>query len=88
MSELHPIYLRLAAIDIALVKFLFESYEEVAVVRTIDRHAAVIVVLVCPDFLHVARAILEDLHTRIAMQEIPRPPEDGDDWMMRLLDES
>jgi hypothetical protein len=87
MSELHPIYLRLAAIDIALVKFLFESYEEVAVVRTIDRHAAVIVVLVCPDYLPVARAILADLHARIAMEEIERPVEDSDDWMMRLLDE-
>jgi Domain of unknown function (DUF4911) len=87
MSELHSIYLRLAAIDIALVKFLFESYEEVAVLRTIDRHAAVIVVLVCPDYLPVARGILEDLHTRIAMEEIPRPFEDSDDWMMRLLDE-
>ena len=87
MRELHPIYLRVAATDIALVKFLFESYEEVAVVRTIDRHAAVIVVLVCPDYLAVARAILDDLHTRIALQEIARPADDGDDWMMRLLDE-
>ena len=73
MSELQPIFLRLAPIDIALVKFVFESYEGVAVVRTVDRRAAVIVALVSRDFLAVARGILDDLHTRIALEEIPPP---------------
>jgi hypothetical protein len=69
-----PIFLRLAAVDIALVKFVFESYEEVAVVRTLDRRAAVIVALVSEDFLAVARGILADLQTRIPLDEIPRRP--------------
>jgi hypothetical protein len=85
MTDLEPIFLRVAPLDIALVKFLFESYEGVAIVRTVDRRAAVIVALVSRDFLAVARAILDDLHTRIAIEEIPRPAETGDDWLMRLL---
>ena len=87
MNELHTIFLRLAPTDIALVKFVFESYESVAIVRTLDRHAAVIVALINPDFATVARGILDDLHTRVAMEEIPRPDDIGDDWLLPLLDE-
>jgi hypothetical protein len=82
-----PIFLQLAPADIALVKFLFESYEGVAIVRTVDRRAAVIVALVSPDFLAVARAILADLRTRIAIEEIPPPPGAGEDWLLQLLDD-
>jgi hypothetical protein len=87
MGELELIFLRLAPLDIALVKFLFESYEGVAIVRTVDRRAAIIVALVSRDFLSVARAILEDLQRRIAIEEIPRPPDAGEDWLMRVFDE-
>lgn len=81
-----PIFLRVAPVDIALVKFVFESYEGVAVVRTLDRRAATIVVLAAEDFLTVGRAILADLRTRVALEEIPRPPEAADDWLLAVLD--
>jgi uncharacterized protein DUF4911 len=84
-GALEPIFLRVAPGDIALVKFLFESYEGVAIVRTVDRRAAVIVALVSRDFLAVARAILADLRMRIALDEIPAPPDAGEDWLLRLL---
>jgi hypothetical protein len=84
-AGLTAIFLRVAPVDIALIKFLFESYEGVAVVRTMDRHAAVIVVLVSDDFLEVARGVLASLHETIALEEIPPPPEAGDDWLVRLL---
>lgn len=51
--------------DIAFVKFVFESYEGIAVVRTLDRVAAVIVLLVAPDFLADAEAILASLRDRV-----------------------
>jgi hypothetical protein len=87
MEYLEPVFLRLAPVDIALVKFLFESYEGVAVVRTVDRRAAIIVALVSRDFLAVARAILVDLQTRIVIEEIPPPPQAGEDWLLRLLED-
>jgi len=86
-AGLEPIFLRVAPADIALIKFLFESYEGVAVVRTVDRRAAVIVALVSRDFLAVARAILDDVRARVAIEEIPPPADAGEDWLLRLLSE-
>ncbi len=50
MRDVVPIYLSLPPREIAYVKFVFESYEGVAVVRTLDRRAATLVVLAVPDF--------------------------------------
>lgn len=72
-------------VDIALVKFLFESYEEIAIVRTLDRHAATIVVLVVPDFLPVARAVIDALGTQIDCVEVAAPATEADDWLMREI---
>ena len=69
-----------------MVKFLFESYEGVAIVRTVDRRTAIIVVLVSPDFLAVARAILDDLQQRVPIEQIAPPTEAGEDWLLKLLD--
>lgn len=84
-AGLQPIFLRLAPPDIAPVKFLFESYEGVAVVRTLDKRAATIVALVSEDFLNVARGILASLQREIRLEEIPPPDDAGDDWLLRLL---
>jgi len=86
MSNIHTIYLRLAPADIAYVKFLFEAYEEVGIVRTVDRVAAVIVILAVDDFLADARAILDDIQRVVPCEELTEPPADTDDWMMRELD--
>lgn len=85
ITSIHAIYLRVRPVDIALVKFLFESYEEIAIVRTVDRHAALIVVLVVPDFLPVARGVLEALRTQIDCVEVEAPVNDIDDWLMREI---
>lgn len=80
--DLFDIYLEIAPADIAYVKFIFESYEEVGLVRTVDRERAVIVLLAMSDFLDVARQILASLQNDIALREIPRPPAVEDDWFM------
>ena len=85
-SSIHAIYLRVAPADIALIKFLFESYEGVGIVRTADARTAVIVVLVVTDFLPVAREILRDLQLRIDCQEVAAPAVEPDDWLMREVD--
>jgi hypothetical protein len=82
-SNVHPLYLQVAPADIALIKFVFESYEGVGIVRTIDPRLAIIVVLVVTDCLAVAREILRDLQTHIACVEIDAPPIEPDDWLMR-----
>jgi hypothetical protein len=84
---IEPIFLRLHPRDIALAKFLFESYEEVAIVRTLDRRAAVIVVLAVEDFAADAHAIAAELCRIIECEIVEAPPEAGDDWLLAAMRE-
>jgi hypothetical protein len=78
-ADVVAIHLRLPREEIAYVKFVFESYEGVAVVRTLDRHAARLVVLAVPDFEEQARAIVRALATEAGCEETDAPAGwDGD----------
>jgi hypothetical protein len=83
--ELHDIYLALAPAHIAYVKFIFESYEEVGIIRTVDNAKAIIVLLAMDDFLDTARHILVSIQNDIPLEEIPRPADMKDDWFMSEL---
>ena len=83
--DLCDIYLEIRPEDIAYVKFIFESYESVGIIRTVDRKKSIIVLLAVDDFLEVARAILASLKNEIPLVEIPRPDDTGDDWLMNEL---
>jgi Domain of unknown function (DUF4911) len=72
-SDVVSIYLRLPRREIAYVKFVFESYEGVAVCRTLDRHEALLVAMVVPDALAQARRIVEALAAEGACEEVPAP---------------
>jgi hypothetical protein len=80
--ELIEIYLETRPEHIAYIKFIFESYEEVGIVRTVDRQKSVIVLLVMPDFVSVARKIIESLEAEIPLFETPRPSQLSDDWLL------
>ncbi len=80
-TEVVELHLRVPPEEIAFVKFIFESYEGIAVVRTLDPAAAVIVVIVAADFASDARAILEAIRAEVAWTEVPPPSavsSDGD----------
>ena len=83
--ELNDIYLEIPPEHIAYVKFIFESYEEVGIIRTVDRKKAIIVLLAMNDFLATARQILDSLKQEIPLVEIPRPADMADDWLMAEL---
>jgi len=85
--EMHAIYLEIPPEHIAYIKFIFESYEEVGIIRTVDRKKAVIALLAMHDFLDTARQILDSLQHEIPFAEIPRPAEVTDDWFMAELAE-
>ena len=53
--------------DIAYVDGLFESYENLAVVRTIDPKEAVIELMVSPSFLSETNDLLEALKDEIGL---------------------
>jgi hypothetical protein len=83
--QLHDIYLELSAAHIAYVKFIFESYEEVGIIRTVDNEKAIIVLLAMADFLDTARNILDSIGNDIPLREIARPADMKDDWFMAEL---
>lgn len=80
--ELREIYLETRPEHIAYIKFIFESYEEVGIIRTVDRSKATIVLLATPDFAAVARAIMLSLKDEIPLEEICRPADMSADWLM------
>jgi hypothetical protein len=80
-ADVVPILLRLARPEIAYVKFIFESYEGVAVVRTLDRRAALLVVLAVPDFVAQARTVVDALIAEGVCEEVPLPADGTDDWL-------
>ncbi|HJQ82662.1 MAG TPA: DUF4911 domain-containing protein [Candidatus Binatia bacterium] len=81
MGDVVPICLALPPREIAYVKFVFESYEGVAVVRTLDRHAARLVVLAVPDFEPTARAVVAALVAEGVCVECAPPPGFDGDWL-------
>jgi hypothetical protein len=68
--KLHEIYLEVPSEQIAYVKFIFESYEDIGIIRTVDRKKAIIVLLAMDDFLASARAILASLENEIPLRRI------------------
>jgi len=83
--KLHEIYLEVPSEQIAYVKFIFESYEDIGIIRTVDRKKAIIVLLAMDDFLASARAILASLENEIPLRQIARPSTVSDDWLMAEL---
>jgi hypothetical protein len=81
VDDVVPICLALPPREIAYVKFVFESYEGVAVVRTLDREAARLVVLAVPDFLPQARAVVESLVVEGVCTECAPPTGFAGDWL-------
>jgi hypothetical protein len=70
---LHDIYLELAPEHIAYVKFIFESYEEIGIIRTVDRDRAIVVLLAMSDFVDVARQILASIQNDLPVQSPAGP---------------
>ncbi|MGE0820772.1 MAG: DUF4911 domain-containing protein [Candidatus Binatia bacterium] len=83
-KDVVEIYLRIRREDIALIKFVIESYEGIGIVRTIDRKKATVAVLAMPDWVTHMRTVLESLREEMDWHEIP-PPEEQDDWLMREI---
>ena len=67
-------YFRLCRKDIAYFKFIIESYEGVAVVRTKDPHEAVVELMVAPGWERDIDEILEGLRKEITIEALSSYP--------------
>ena len=81
MADVVPICLQLPPREIAYVKFVFESYEGIAVVRTLDRRGATLVVLAVPDFEADVRAVVRALAAETGCVETGPPADWDGDWL-------
>jgi len=61
-------YLRLRREDIAYFKFIIESYEGMAVVRTKDRSEAVVELMIAPGWEKDVAVVLEGLQNEISIE--------------------
>ena len=86
--DLQEIYLEIAPEHIAYVKFIFESYEEIGIIRTVDRRKAIIVLLAMSDFVDTAHEIIESLKRNVPHAKIPPPADMTADWFMIELAEA
>jgi hypothetical protein len=66
--DTHSKYLRLHRQDIAYFKFIIESYEGMAVVRTKDPHEAIVELMVAPGWESDMEEVLDGLRKEIPIE--------------------
>ncbi len=55
--------------EIAFLSFILESYEGVAIARTIDPHQGIVELMVSPDYQEEMKEILKDLSRQFPIKE-------------------
>ncbi len=66
-------YFRIPRKEIAYFKFIIESYEGMAVIRTKDPREAIVEVMVAPGWEKDLEEVLEGLRKEIAIESLPSP---------------
>jgi hypothetical protein len=56
--------------EIAFLSFILESYEGVAIARTVDRLQGILELMVSPDYEEEMREILKDLSREFPIKEL------------------
>jgi hypothetical protein len=64
-------YFRVRREDIAYFKFIIESYEGMAVVRTKDPHEAIVELMVAPGWEGDVEEVLEGLRREMPLEALP-----------------
>jgi len=54
--------------DIAYIVSIFDSYENFAIVRTLDQSRGLIELMISPDYLEETRKLLDNLKTEISLR--------------------
>ncbi len=75
--DTHSLYLRLHRKDIAYLKFIIESYEGIAVVRTRDPSEAVVELMVAPGWEEDVHQVVEGLGKEIPIEWLADPESDS-----------
>ncbi len=63
------LFIQIPPKEIAFLSFILESYEGVAIARTIDPHQGLMELMVSPDYQEEMREILRDLSRQFPIKE-------------------
>ena len=66
-----PLYLRIDRREIAYLKFIFEAYDGIATITTIDPQAGHIVLRIAPGCTHEVHTVLDALKKEILIEPAP-----------------
>ncbi len=76
--DTHSLFLRVPCKDIAYLKFIIESYEGMAVVRTIDPDQAIVELMIAPGWEEEVERVLEALRKEISIEEVHEEESNGE----------
>ena len=76
------IYLRIPTENIAILKFIIESYEGLAIVRTLSADRGELVILGTADNEATLRELLQSLEQDLNIALIPQPDNASADWLL------
>ncbi len=81
-AELRPLFMRIAVEDIVYLKSILESYEDLGIIRTLNRARGEVVILSVHDFFAELLLLLEALRPAVRF-EITEPPSGmSEDWLL------
>ena len=67
---------------IVFLKYLLESYEHLAIMRTLDRELGLVAVLAQGDTVSEVNALLNSVEDELGLKKIPRPDSLAGDWLL------
>ena len=87
MATLTPVFVKLPPEKIGELKFLLESYDDLGILRTLNRKTGVVVILGVDDTLTELRALIADIADWLNIREIPPPVGATEDWLVATVAE-
>ncbi|GEM_PF-967130 len=79
---LAAIYLRIPVQEIAYLKFLVESYDDLGILRTLNPEKGEVVILTVKDSLSTLHELLDSLKDNLRLQILPQPEDLTGDWLL------
>lgn len=71
MQTIRKFY-RVKRAQIAYLRFIFEAYDGVANITTLDASTGTIVINIAPDRIKTALAVVEDMAKKMLIEELPK----------------
>lgn len=85
-ADFFPIFLNIPPENIVLLKALLESYDELGILRTLNRSTGDVVVLSLEDARLDLEQLLQSLKSQLNLRFLEEPPTWNEDWLLRSLE--